>query len=249
MSQNCLNCEQQTHNAAYCSSCGQKTTTHRYSLQHFVMHDFVHGVFHFDKGFFYTVKELFTRPGHSIREFIQGKRAKHFNYITMLIILITINVFLTSMAKVLPTEFLVSEDNKGIMERYNEFIAKNPKLTMFLLIPINAFCSFIFFRKSKLNYTEHLVINTFITSSLVIIGMLFTILTLFYSNMPVLRAMYGIMTLLYFIYSCWFFFQFFSAYGYSKPKLIWKSFMATFLPYLISMIIGMAIGFVLYMSK
>ncbi len=68
----CLNCE---HSIAekYCSCCGQKTSTHRYSLKHFVEHDFVHGVWHVDKGIVFTIKELFTRPGHSVREFILGK--------------------------------------------------------------------------------------------------------------------------------------------------------------------------------
>jgi hypothetical protein len=40
-------------------------------------HDVQHGLFHFDKGMYYSAKELYWRPGHSIREFIEGKRVSH----------------------------------------------------------------------------------------------------------------------------------------------------------------------------
>lgn len=86
----CLNCNNQIQNN-FCSVCGQKLSTHRYSLQHFFVHDLVHGVFHVDKGFLFTIKELFTRPGHSMREFIEGKRANHFNYFSLVLIILGCN--------------------------------------------------------------------------------------------------------------------------------------------------------------
>lgn len=66
----CLNCTAPvTQN--YCANCGQKSTAHRYSIKHFLAHDFIYGVWYIDKGIF-TLKGLFARPGHSVREFIQG---------------------------------------------------------------------------------------------------------------------------------------------------------------------------------
>lgn len=52
-------------------------------------HDIQHGLFHFDQGIFYTAKQLFIRPGHSIREFIEGKRVEHFKPLSLVIILAT----------------------------------------------------------------------------------------------------------------------------------------------------------------
>jgi hypothetical protein len=71
----CKNCHQ-TYTGNYCNNCGQPADTHKINI-HYLWHDIQHGLFHFDKGVTYTAKQLFTRPGHSIREFIEGKRVKH----------------------------------------------------------------------------------------------------------------------------------------------------------------------------
>lgn len=92
MTNNCLNCNEELV-GKYCSNCSQPASTHRFSLSHVFKHDFVHGIFHFDKGFFFTIKELFTRPGHSIREYVKGKRVKHFNYFATVLLLLTIIYF------------------------------------------------------------------------------------------------------------------------------------------------------------
>lgn len=63
MSKDCLNCAATVVPYNYCPNCGQKTTTHRYSIQHFIAHDFVHGIWHVDKGILFTLAGLFKRPG------------------------------------------------------------------------------------------------------------------------------------------------------------------------------------------
>eukprot|EP01132_Coremiostelium_polycephalum_P020155 gene20155-23955_t len=75
MTTNCLNCNEKIA-GKFCSNCSQASSTHRFSLAHVFKHDFIHGIFHFDKGFFYTIKELFTRPGHSIRDYFLKKWTK-----------------------------------------------------------------------------------------------------------------------------------------------------------------------------
>ncbi len=98
MSKKCLNCNSDVV-GDFCSTCGQKTSTKRFSLKHFITHDLIHGVFHLDKGLLFTIKELFTRPGHSIREYVQGKRIKHFNYFTAILILIAKGHYLGGFSK------------------------------------------------------------------------------------------------------------------------------------------------------
>ncbi|WP_071840008.1 DUF3667 domain-containing protein [Sediminibacterium salmoneum] len=75
----CLNCESQTI-GKYCHNCGQKTDTKRLDFIHFISHDLIHGVFHFDKGLPLTVKELIVRPGKVARNYIQGKRISYYNF-------------------------------------------------------------------------------------------------------------------------------------------------------------------------
>ena len=61
---------------------------------HSLWHDIQHGLFHFDNGVLYTAKQLFTRPGNSIREYIDGKRVRHFKPISLVILLATVYGFL-----------------------------------------------------------------------------------------------------------------------------------------------------------
>jgi hypothetical protein len=97
--ENCLN-GANTIAENFCPKCGQKTTARRYSLKHFVEHDLIHGICHVDNGILFTIRELFTRPGHSIREFINGKRVGYFNFVTLLLLILGISHFLGEYAQV-----------------------------------------------------------------------------------------------------------------------------------------------------
>ena len=52
----------------YCSTCGQPLKLKRID-KHYISHEVFH-LLHFEKAFFFTVKELFIRQGNSIRVFI-----------------------------------------------------------------------------------------------------------------------------------------------------------------------------------
>lgn len=73
----CKKCKQH-FKGHYCSNCGQPAETHKLDF-HFLMHDIQHGLMHFDKGVLYSAGQLFTRPGDSIRDFIEGKELNILN--------------------------------------------------------------------------------------------------------------------------------------------------------------------------
>jgi len=239
----CLNCGTEL-SSSYCPNCGQKASIHRYSIKHLIAHDFVHGVFHFDKGFLYTLKELFTRPGHSVREFIQGKRSKHFNIFTFLVLILTASHFLGAYNSFELSELYDNENSKSFMTTYQNFSRENPKLIAFMLIPIYALCSFLIFRRSKQNFTEHIVLNAFKASGEFIIGLTFTTLAIFYQSKEVLITALGIVSLLNFLYTVWFYRQYFSVFGYTKGKLIFRSILCAIAPQFVGGIIGGVIGIV-----
>ena len=56
----------------YCSNCGQPKLLKRVD-GHYLAHEIQH-ILHFEKGIFYTVKELLIRPGKNVREFIADNR-------------------------------------------------------------------------------------------------------------------------------------------------------------------------------
>lgn len=80
----CKNCGEPV-SSRFCGQCGQKADTHRITW-HDLEHQFRHALLHVDQGILYTIKELATRPGHSTREFLLGKRKSHYNPFLLLII-------------------------------------------------------------------------------------------------------------------------------------------------------------------
>lgn len=217
MTHKCLNCtEEITGN--FCSSCSQATSTHRFSISHVLTHDFIHGIFHFDTGFFYTIKELFSRPGHSIREYVQGKRIKHFNYFATILLLLTITYFIKKWAKIeassLYDDAMVSGLFK-VLKGYSKFAA-------FLHVPVIALASYLLFKKSKQNYTENLVLNLYLLCGLLVISIVLPVCMVFSANKELLLVVNYVLSLLTFIYIMIFYYQYFSVFKFKRGELIFR---------------------------
>lgn len=70
---NCKNCEQPV-GEKYCGQCGTPVTVKRVD-GHYIVHEIQH-ILHFEKGIFYTVRELLVRPGQNIRAFLTENRSR-----------------------------------------------------------------------------------------------------------------------------------------------------------------------------
>jgi len=68
----CLNCGKRVTDK-FCSSCGQKTDTHRITFKNFISHDLLHGTFHLEKGIVFTAKEALLRPGKAALDYRKKK--------------------------------------------------------------------------------------------------------------------------------------------------------------------------------
>lgn len=91
----CKNCGK-TCTENFCPACGQKTATDRLTL-YSMAHNVILGIFNCDRGIFYTVRSLFTRPGYMIREYLEGKRIRYFAPFQMLFVTAAIYVLLHSL--------------------------------------------------------------------------------------------------------------------------------------------------------
>jgi hypothetical protein len=245
MTTNCLNCNQPLAHH-YCAHCGQKAATHRYSIRHFVAHDLVHGVWHIDKGMLFTIRELFTRPGHSVRAFIEGKRAKYFNYITLIIMLIGADLFLGGFAH-LKLADIFPEKTRAMMSEVEQFSTRHPKLLPLLTIPVSSLFSYLWFRKAGLNATEHMIMNAYKASAELVIGMVFSVLLIFYQDKAILYLVYNVIAFLVMVYGIWFYYQYFSTFGYRKFSLLLRSIMIPLSTMLFYMVTG--IVFAILKSK
>lgn len=69
----CLNCGA-TRSGPFCQQCGQSGHLHRNMMG--LVHDILHGVFHFEGKFWNTLPMLAFHPGDLTRRYVHGERAK-----------------------------------------------------------------------------------------------------------------------------------------------------------------------------
>jgi hypothetical protein len=239
---NCSNCGAPLADK-YCSHCGQKAETHRFSTKHIFAHDFIHGVFHLDKGFLFTAKELLVRPGYSIREYVEGKRVNHFNYVTFILLLITVNVFIHTTFHVNIAE--IFNDVRPDANKLQIFMLQHLKEIQLLQIPFIAAINYFVFSKSRQNFAEMVVMCAYWQAGFLLIG---TIIILLVALVPGNTAKLVLVSLnipIMLIYTIRFYTQYFSKDYKSKFWLKMRIvFAAQIAPSAMAVLITMAIYFI-----
>ena len=173
---NCKNCDQ-VFDGNYCSNCGQAAIgqfTFRY-LWELVQQD----LFDVDRGLLRTVKELTTRPGHMIRDYLSGKTKSYFSPLKYLLVCVALFYFLNSLVdgsdKVEVGNVSSEEMKEFVFNSHSAFSfetltdalglllilsTQNLNLYFLLLLPVVAYVSKVSLK--KLNYTELLITWSFL---------------------------------------------------------------------------------------
>ncbi|MBA5246517.1 DUF3667 domain-containing protein [Marnyiella aurantia] len=178
----CKNCGQHLLlHQKFCHHCGQKTATHRIDF-HFLIHEIQHGIFHVDGGILYTLRQLFTRPGHMLRDYLDGKRQPHFKPLLLVVILGSLCSLIQYMLKprtenqeegerittqITDTAASKYVDFQGLIEYFREifnWLGGHFAITVLLMLPAAALGFYLGFRKYRYNYAEWLVILLFLTA-------------------------------------------------------------------------------------
>ena len=168
----CKNCTQ-VFSGHYCNHCGQDAHTGEIDF-HFLMHEIQHGLLHVDKGILFTVKELFIRPGHMLREFIAGKQVKHFKPLAFLLIIAGLDAFINHYLH-LSSFIPIDAKNQGVnnvIAQVNEWSAHHYLLLMLVQLPLLSYVFYLFFRKYKTGYLAQLVINVYLSGQKILIRLL-----------------------------------------------------------------------------
>jgi hypothetical protein len=178
----CLNCENQVHQDHYfCPSCGQKSAVHRLSM-HDVSHDALHYFVHADKGMFSLTWHLLRKPGQVQREYVAGKRKKYFPPLNFFLVVAAFYVFMVNIISAHSAAYVISPQEQaqidarktpeskarlqGIFERratIMKFIDKYSNVIAMVATPLISAFIFLFYRKGRYNYTEHLIANMYIS--------------------------------------------------------------------------------------
>jgi len=236
----CKNCNH-TFEGHFCNHCGQPADTHRLSLHH-IWHDLQHGLFHFDNGIIYTAKQLLTRPGHAIREFINGKRVRHFKPLAFVVVLATLygllyHYFIQNLFEA--GTIHPDDDVTSVYEKVIHWNLDHLAYAVLMMVVSTTIASYQVFKKQGYNLAEHLVLNAYYRGlGLVISVLLFPLLYILQrSGMESFRSYAHTFQLLDFVLMFWCYAQFFN-----KLSMI-KVLGLTALTYFFMSVINTAIGY------
>ena len=90
----CLNCGTE-HEGDFCPKCGQSADTGRFTMK-FIWENLLAAFLSKDGGIWFTLKNLFTRPGKMVVDILNGKRRRYFSPFPMLFFVLTVYILLAS---------------------------------------------------------------------------------------------------------------------------------------------------------
>ncbi|MCR4921550.1 MAG: DUF3667 domain-containing protein [Bacteroidaceae bacterium] len=92
----------------FCPGCGQKSDTKRLTVRHVV--DSVLSIFtNADGRLIHTLRDLFSRPGYMMRDYVRGHRVEYISPIQMLFCLATVYLFIQWVLHVNPDEAIITQ--------------------------------------------------------------------------------------------------------------------------------------------
>ena len=163
MAETCLNCANPVTDN-FCGNCGQKK--YKRIDKKYIWDELQYTVFHTNKGFLYSVKNILKNPGKTAKDFINGNRVNHYKPILLVFVLSGIATFFSykilNLKELLDVYFSQQKINSDLMGDMMSFIFSYNSILMLLLIPIFALTTKIAFRKWGNNYYEHIVMNSYI---------------------------------------------------------------------------------------
>ncbi|PKL80708.1 MAG: hypothetical protein CVV25_03120 [Ignavibacteriae bacterium HGW-Ignavibacteriae-4] len=218
---NCNNCNTEVKEN-FCPNCGEAKELERID-GHYIMHEITH-VLHLEKGFLFTIRELITRPGENVKNYITNNRSRLVKPILFII--------LTSLFYSIVNNFFHFEDSyikfSGAEKTSTTYIfqwiqAHYGYANIMMGIFIALWCK-LFFKKYQYNFFEILILLCFAMGLGMLIFSVFAILQgLFHIELMQVAGIVG------FVYTTWAIGQFFE-----KGKLV--SYIKALFAYLLGML-------------
>lgn len=214
---NCKSC-QHSYAGHHCPSCGQKHIDKRITVKDSLKH-WVGSFFNYERGMWHTIWLLLKDPRKIITEYFDGITKPYVHPFRFLFLWLTINVFVLISSGVFEstqqdfmTGFSEGTTNSGegakaaeaVSAKLQEAIQKYMNLLLVLSIPFLALATSWLFRKAKLNFAEHLVLNSFAYGESLIIGFLFfPLYVLDREHFMIIQMISLLVSILYLTYVYW----------------------------------------------
>ncbi len=173
----CKNCST-TFDGKFCPNCSQKVLAGRFTIKQ-ILRDLFQMITNLEKGFWYTMKELFIRPDQVIKEYLSGVTVKYYNPFRYYIIIVAVSALLQVWLGVFDLQQATIREtfNPNMTEEelqrqlaYMENVKKFLNIIPLIVLPFIATVFYLVFRKQALNLAEHLVSTTYVYAQTAIIG-------------------------------------------------------------------------------
>jgi hypothetical protein len=155
LAETCLNCGTSLASGQkFCGACGQRTNVSAQLTLRDIGHDLAHAITHADHSIFALVRALLTRPGHVARDYVEGRRKRHFGPFAFLVITVGLASAVILLSGVEWFSPYGHGEAGGILQRHIN-------LVILLQAPLlAAFCAFLFARERR-HFAEHLVLAAY----------------------------------------------------------------------------------------
>lgn len=167
----CKNCKTiLSESDKFCSHCGGKIINKRLTFK-IIFQEFIENYFNWDNRIALTLIHMFTKPEEVINGYINGVRKRYMHPFSFFMLSLTLTGFFLYFSKGAYQEYFkeitsfTSSNPDNPFLTSDSFFIKNMNLITMVSVPIFALFSFILFRKSKYNFVEHTIINTYINAS------------------------------------------------------------------------------------
>lgn len=180
----CLNCGTEFR-GHFCPNCGQSATIKRFTFVATVKH-LAFTFTKFDAKFWHTAFELFTRPGHMMRDYLRGHRVEYVGPLQLLVCLITVYLILahlcfgdeaetytTLINNVDSVDKILKNETANMVVSLAEKAMNNMLVWTLMRITLLALCTYWSFRRIKegkaYNFAEHFYSMLYLQSIFMII--------------------------------------------------------------------------------
>lgn len=168
----CKNCDF-TFEGKFCPQCGQKGSTKRFKTKD-LFQDLLKKEFHWDKGVLLTTRHLMTQPGPTIRGYLAGKRINYTKPLTYLFLVVTASLLVYTKEDIFDNNSPFALKRKGdpaLQNAFLEWVFGHMAIVILGMIPFLALVSKWMYKKAKLHYAEHFVLNTYAMAGMTLLGL------------------------------------------------------------------------------
>ena len=192
----CLNCETALPpSARFCAACGQRTDTGRLTLAD-IARDLMQRFVDVERGAFAFAWSLLVRPGRVAREYIEGRRRRHYGPFATLVVLVGV----TALAINVSGFQVLSQD--GLPPGPTDLLQRHFNVLLLVQVPLIGGACALLFRYARRTWAEHMVLAAYTLSVRAVVIAIIGACSLLWKLEPGSTATFGFWVVWY-VYFGW----------------------------------------------